>query len=1387
MATQTLLWTACPNGVADGKMRLSVTVSPRIEGNNPSSTLNDFPDMLAWPKANVSFAVMVEYLKPFRLGQRLIGHEVREKLSATIIGPARDMNLWTGVFGDGTQVPVDSYTFYNVAGVPLRSYSMSALHNYTLNSHLNLLVASPQSPPTLSQAIGPTTFGPLHTIVPLVPYLQTVVQNTKIQTQQQLTPTQVQQAQKLHSFIRSWRTPIHKNGKFIHPPVTSFRFSLARNLSSQQQLIQQGFLAESLLFRRLAPPTPPPAPQPPRPDFHNIVASMGQYPALARRTGLTFDLEIPLPNPLPSSYLGGISVWVVPTWTPAQASITTVNITPKTAVHLTAQTFQAAPSNPTASDLLDGWLTLGDTGAFQLVEFDVDGATLSQAAYAATLQHNPDADPTPPPLRGMGLGIARANRSIVLAAQTNTSAAHNAAIGDPTKQSDPTRGIRLYAEDITRGYRVDVNHQPAGSSTGTWYSLFQRVGTYQFLTSNMKTQFSDEGWVGFSATQDSGATDLSIHELVFRWKGWSLAAPRPGSAVANDGTVAKASDGSPADTTQTMPSINSPYKVQVGFTPKPGSLPRLRFGDTYKMRARAVDLAGNSPALSSDSSGIKNAETVPLTYRRYDPVISPITLARTAMGSGESHDRLVIRATYDPTSDTYSIPTAAERYLLPPHTAPADAEELGMFDASAGGRVIVNPAAYSTIVGHEGTLQDGDQGASFSTPYLPDPLAKGATLFGLPHTPTTYQPVLYGGVWPDIQSVRLVLQPTSAPPAGHTLPALHLPNALPFSVLPTPITTGMVAALLQPGEQADIRLSSALDAATLNKMAIWAHLLPRLRGGRNAALLAQWAAAGGFYAITPYRSLRLTYAVQVPLVPDGTSQLHYSSLRVARYLGATKALLIGAVDIHGPSTSTFQVVAAWTDPIDDITQSMPGTRDHSAIPIKKNLTPDLTQVLLSPIEHFPAAIVRQQDAQEFGDTKAHTVSYSGVATTRYPECFPDGTTPLTRPCAAMTVVVPSSARPTPPRIRYAIPTMEWTTQQSVTTTKLPITTTKLPITTSTRAGNSLRVYLDRPWYSSGDGELLGVVYYPPQALSGGSILTRLSLIVPPDQLRPLVTQWGADPVHGGVPTSAPNVQPDVYIDRSNYRTVPSYPSTVQAVSIAQTAGNFVGTATVPTGAVLANLALDEMEGHSDSASLNVAVAPYAVAFDPTRQLWYADIQLNIGSAQMPFVRLALVRYQPNSIPGVEVSRVVLADIIQLLPDRTATLMLGFGYASISVTGHNYTTLGDLTVIGGGEFSDYGYHHLLPQFTATLEEQTQVSTDLDGWLAVSDPIRMQFDGTSANTDTFVVGAGFKPPKSGQSYRLVVREYEGATTDIERSDKLIVTHRLVYADAIEFTQP
>jgi hypothetical protein len=84
----------------------------------------------------------------------------------------------------------------------------------------------------------------------------------------------------------------------------------------------------------------------------------------------------------------------------------------------------------------------------------------------------------------------------------------------------------------------------------------------------------------------------------------------------------------------------------------PGSLPRLCFGVRYRIRARAVDLAGNSLAhdhevadlLSSVFGLPRDAEG--FTYLRFEPVGAPVVIIRderAVKDPGSAVDRLVIR------------------------------------------------------------------------------------------------------------------------------------------------------------------------------------------------------------------------------------------------------------------------------------------------------------------------------------------------------------------------------------------------------------------------------------------------------------------------------------------------------------------------------------------------------------------------------------------------------------------------------------------------------------------------------------------------------------------------------------------------------------------------
>jgi hypothetical protein len=69
----------------------------------------------------------------------------------------------------------------------------------------------------------------------------------------------------------------------------------------------------------------------------------------------------------------------------------------------------------------------------------------------------------------------------------------------------------------------------------------------------------------------------------------------------------------------------------------------------------------------------------------------------------------------------------------------------------------------------------------------------------------------------------------------------------------------------------------------------------------------------------------------------------------------------------------------------------------------------------------------------------------------------------------------------------------------------------------------------------------------------------------------------------------------------------------------------------------------------------VTVLGYTPQYNPERRLWYVDVALDPGPAFWPFVRLAVCRYQPDSIPGCHLSPPVRCDYVQLTPERTTSV------------------------------------------------------------------------------------------------------------------------------------
>ncbi len=710
-----------------------------------------------------------------------------------------------------------------------------------------------------------------------------------------------------------------------------------------------------------------------------------------------------------------------------------------------------------------------------------------------------------------------------------------------------------------------------------------------------------------------------------------------------------------------------------------------------------------SAALPNDSDGIP--------YLRFEPVGAPYVIIRdpkAITGAGSAMERLVIRTFNNDISKDGLAPdtTAGDRHIVPPRSSIEMGEQLGMFD-DASGKIDGSKAMWSLIAqrdegefkkqkfataGHDPEEYPLDAGPQINPlPHLPDLFSRGAALRDLPGTengtlarmggrtsgtgPAPYKKlsdpnprpgsavtVSFGGEsgWQQEAGFRLAL---AEPAPGQTDPKPHW-NAI----------ERVLTVFLPKGTSKVVPLSSYLKPEDLPLMGMWKWLSEQIQEmslsgiesevpepGSNVDRIAhilQRTMEGGHWMLTPPRLLNLVHAVQQPLglpeftgvdiehsaveiVPDKlqrardrgrTDSNELAPLTAWRYPNSNDALIMGALKIHGASTAKVDLLAAWTDPVDDpaliaLTESHhSGTVDELRLP---SLNEDflyapgieIRQTGYYDTEHDQIIFARKNDLLGDGnnlfeftahaaprhmlnDTKHHLVSYSAVATSRYQDYFePDPNTDFTRTGLPVIVDIPASARPLAPEIVYVVPTFGWERQ------------TDSNVKRSIRFGGGLRVYLKRPWFSSGEGELLGVALWSVE----NPVLDSATR----DKFKSFITQWGMDPIWE---TDLLYGTPSVY----------NFPDAV--------AHDLSVTLEEPSASFGSN-----MPGRVD-------VVGFPVKFDETRGLWFADITIETQTrTYMPFIRLALVRYQPHALEDAMISRVAVADFAQLPQGRTALI------------------------------------------------------------------------------------------------------------------------------------
>jgi hypothetical protein len=1338
MAKQTITWTTLPRGATgDGSVRFALHVAPRLETDGASSTLGQqFADFVDWPATLAG------------LGADLAFPDLGLTFPATLTpapGAAPDSAKWTALFPPATFVRGHSVPGFN--GIKLASYPVANVVGVLAELWGRFGATRPEDYPTFEDVIEPFRD---------IGFLDFNDREQGKNGWDRLADLRAQLAERYT-----------KNGGAVPYDPDDANTAAGRGLSFLQLL--------DFHQRGLQPSAgPPPIRVKQKLDFHQVVALAANHGLLQQLLGLVLEFTVTPTRALTALLAGPVQTqWcTVKLTVPGLDAAMTRPVLARTRSHIGDSRFEAAPR--TADDLSRGLLRIGDADRFGVFTVDPDGGALKAMQFAATVTRSHITDGTQwrgrslgtaeeyplPALRTGGVSVAKLGLGFLMFSGLKDKAALNISVYQPPANQEPA-DLDLYAEDLIRGYRWDVRD----TADGAWRTLMDHDGAYELRRlpagDRLVPVREEAAAVTAVTTADTESKDLYLQESIVSWGGWSLAVPRLNKTVGLEG-----------DTGDAEGEIDEEYQFATQFHVPPATLPRLRFGHGYRFRARAVDIGNGGLPFAEGDLAIGGPDTVTGTHRflRYEPVEAPTVALRKPRWPGESPAHVAVRADHE----------VSERHVVPPRTAVSMAEWHGLLDLDAPGHPM-DAASWSTLDGRDAArledLLDPNQTYDPHTnpawfdmdtlpvPYLPDPLARRAFVRGLPTTPTAEVAVPFAaGAWPATNSFRLSLKQAAPGAAKWELNGRTL------------------GVWLEPGDIYRLKISCQFDPADVNIMALWRWILdwiarwnashpPNQQIDANA--VRKSAEQGRHWMFTPWRPTTLVHAVRTPLrAPD------WVDLRADRDPGATDAVIGKELNISQKSTGTLDIVGAWQMPIDNGPGS---TAPDPTVPQPFSSTA-YSVAVSHPVGPAPDTVNRPISGRhEFGDHKYRRVGYHPVATTAFVEYFreevsvvlagtlfqplppgtalttvkvrnkadgtvyqpaplgqldattatgdyvispttmiaraaggaiPSGTEvivsfarePITRSGPVREVDVLNSSRPAAPKVLYVVPTFKWQPTPDG----------------SQRLGGGLRVYLDRPWWSSGDGERLGVV-------------TWIRPDIPPEHVLPYVTGWAPDPV--------------------------------------------TSSATIPNGPTLAAFPLaDSGEGGegvtiAEVPNVHVHVSGHSVTFDRERDLWYCDLRVTEQGdtelpAYFPYVRLALARYQPHSLPDCHLSTVVLAEYIQLANGRTASIVPAGNVRIVTVTGRAST----------GNFSG------IPSQVRALVERRNTIADPDlGWEQVGQVYPLAPSISDGNSFTW--STRIPAPGRGQ-HRLVLEEYETLPTG-DSGLTPIMGERVVYTEILPFS--
>ncbi|MCP4674803.1 MAG: hypothetical protein GY854_04675 [Deltaproteobacteria bacterium] len=1289
---QKLIWTVLPQGMntEDGTLHFSLMISPRLD-LGPGGTLGDTV-MADWPEVVPDLSLSLS----FDGGGAMEVHFDRD---------LPNLDRWQEIFSYDTLLK--PYTFSDHSTRPLHSFSATRLHARFDTLYRTVAAESPTEYPSLVNGV----VGELVQAVGRVKkaLMKARRENFPLDGQRsRLFPHGTTEEDFIEEYYETLVDGDPAGSACLAADLYRLRSFYQRLGDKWSQADEnnnpdhkRGELREVLDL------------SPPGFDFHEVVALFGDYPELLRQLGLLIPCWIKFnPATIPNGSTYHTVQAVVENWDGAVE-----NRCPKTAYELHPGEGILQPASQSAVHIKDGLLRLNNTKRYQVIQTDVDGTGSKLIQFGLNMfkrldEINPNRKkPRPehdslPSRRNSGFSIIERNRKHSLASRLEVSRDLNDNVDSPDS-------ILLFAQDLLRGYRLDVEYHDQ------WHSLCRRRGTIQVegsvldpIKEDDKEGYVKSSGVTSSALESSTPKHMYLHEGMLGWDGWSLCVLRPGRALVNEDTV----DGNEDRIEWVKNDPYTPYGVHTDFKVVPRSLPPLRFGERYRFRARTVDLSGHSlPRTNPNEEGA----TAPVRYFRYEPVETPALVPRVRYTEGESLEHMVIRSDLGVSAEQYAEAVDSglegeyeffprnDRHVASPKVSQLLCEHNGDFDGAfgLGGDIegfrelarqetgtFMDEIGDVELCGPPGTVpppisgyERGDglgegqyvihKEKQILIPYLADFLAQGFVLRDAETKNEIFHHKWDLSSWPEMYGFRVVIGETDAPDTVVTVGDDHVLIGLPKA------------------KKLQVLFSSFLNDTSLKKLGMfWDGRQQLIDSGAGSSEVAEWrkqALQGENWLLTPYKTLTLVHAVQRPIeIPV------FVNLRSIRNPDDTHADLHFHLDVHGWSTGKMEPQATWEEYLDLVDEDIWRIEDKAGSAEEQ------------PVKYDDELITRCIRKHEFGDTKHRMVTYTPVGTTRYLEYFPAeiiaNKEKIILRGDEVTISVPSTARPATPKVPYLIPTFRWERPSK---------------DTSVRRGRSVRIYLERPWFSSGQDEKLAVLLQPSKRGIG-------IIGLGPNQYN-FVSHWGRDPLWYG----------DV---------APLNPS---AFENAEEQVDDLQLAELPDG-VLVNAMV------------------FTPLFNEDRKMWYVDIDMDPGDeAYYPFVSFALARYQGESLADLELSRVVRAECIQLTADRTATVTRHFeNLLSVQVFGPSGMAQ---RVPVNGESPEHTVRACIQETTGDPKQ------DL-GWEALTDYVELS-PSTSEHQTTWTGRLPVPDLSKDSNYRVLIEELETYKTDPRVSETIVRSRR------------